>query len=101
MATAMQKARQWHKARTNRIAVARFAEFWTALQNVGDALAEAQKESKRADDPRWKARNQRHWELASVEEIRGALRQSKFSLRIVSSQAKRFEEQLITKDWRR
>ncbi|OLT06403.1 hypothetical protein BJF90_16525 [Pseudonocardia sp. CNS-004] len=68
----MQKARQWHKARTNRIAVARFAEFWTALQNVGDALAEAQKESKRADDPKWKARNQRHWELASVEEIRGA-----------------------------
>jgi hypothetical protein len=100
MAT-IDRARQAYRRRANRIAVQRFAEFWQALQHVGDALAEAQKESKRADDPKWKPQRQRHWELATVDEIRSALRASKFSLRIVSSQAKRFEEQLITKDWRR
>lgn len=100
MAT-IDRARQWRRQRANRKALAQFAEFWQALQLVGDALAEAQKEAKRADDPKWKPRNQRHWELASVDEIRSALRQSKFSLRICSSQAKTFEPQLIAKDWRR
>jgi hypothetical protein len=100
MAT-IDKARQWRQRRANRKALAQFAEFWQALQLVGDALAEAQREAKRADDPKWKTRNQRHWELATVDEIRSALRQCKFSLRICSSQAKRFEPQLIAKDWRR
>jgi hypothetical protein len=98
---AIDKARQAYKRRANRKALQQFVEFWQALQHVGDALAEAQKEAKRADDPKWKSRNQRHWDLASVNEIRGALRRSKFSLRIVSSQAKKFEPQLISKDWRR
>jgi hypothetical protein len=100
MAT-IDRARQWRQRRANRKALQQFAEFWQALQLVGDALAEAQREAKRADDPKWKPRNQRHWELATVDEIRSALRQSKFALRICSSQAKRFEPQLIAKDWRR
>lgn len=94
-------ARGWAARRANRRAVAQFGEFWQALQQVGDALAEAQREAKRADDAKWRARNQRHWDLATVQEIRGALRRSKFSLRVVSNQAKRFEPQLIVKDWRR
>jgi hypothetical protein len=101
MGSAARAARGWAQRRANRQALERFAEFWRALQHVGDALAEAQREAKRADDPKWKPRNQRHWELATVDEIRGALRQSKFSLRIVSRQAKAFEPQLIAKDWRR
>jgi hypothetical protein len=100
MAT-IDRARQANRRRANRKALQQFAEFWRALQHVGDALAEAQKEARRADDPKWKPQNQRHWELATVDEIRGALRQSKFSLRIVSNQAKKFEPQLIAKDWRR
>jgi hypothetical protein len=100
MAT-IDRAREWRRRRANRRALQQFAEFWRALQHVGDALAEAQREARRVDDPKWKPRNQRHWELATVDEIRTALRQSKFSLRICSSQAKRFEPQLIAKDWRR
>ncbi len=93
--------RQWAARRANRQAVARFGEFWHALQDVGDALAEAQKAAKSAEDGTWKARNQRHWQIAGVDEVRSALRGCKSSLRICSAQAKRFEPQLIEKDWRR
>jgi hypothetical protein len=93
--------RTWAQRRANRQAVARFGEFWQALQEVGDALAEAQRATKNAEDGTWKARNQRHWSIASIDEVRSALRGCKSSLRICSAQAKRFEPQLIEKDWRR
>lgn len=82
-------------------ALARFAEFWQALQEVGDALAEAQKAARNAESGDWKARNQRHWNIATLDEVRTALRGCKFSLRVVVAQAKRFEPQLIEKPWRR
>jgi uncharacterized protein YjiS (DUF1127 family) len=99
--SAVRSTRRWAKERANRKALERFAEFWQALQDVGDALAEAQRAAKKASDPSWRPRHQRHWDLASVEEIRSSLRRCKFSLRIVSAQAKRFEPQLILKEWRR
>src|SRR3954453_16027321 len=74
---------------------------WQALQEVGDALAEAQRATKNAEAGGWRERNQRHWTIASIDEVRTALRGCKFSLRVVSAQAKRFEPQLIEKDWRR
>ena len=98
---AARAGRGWAQRRANRQAVARFAEFWQALQDVGDALAEAQKAAKNAESGAWRAHNQRHWNIASVDEVRTALRGCKFSLRVVSAQAKRFEPQLIEKDWRR
>ncbi len=98
---AARAAQRWAQRRANRQAVARFAEFWQALQEVGDALAEAQRAAKSAEDGTWKGRNQRHWSIASVDEVRSALRVCKSSLRICSAQAKRFEPQLIEKDWRR
>ena len=92
---------RWSARRANRQALARFAEFWQALQEVGDALAEAQRAVKNAESGDWRERNQRHWTIASVDEVRSALRGCRFSLRVVSAQAKRFEPQLIEKDWRR
>ena len=91
--------RRWAARRANRQALARFAEFWQALQEVGDTLAEAQRAAKNAESGDWRERNQRHWTIASVDEVRSALRGCRFS--IVSVQAKRFEPQLIEKDWRR
>ena len=96
--TAVSTAR---KRRADRRAVAQFQEFWTALQRVGDALSEVEKMSRRTTDTAWRHRKARHWELASVDEIRSALRGCRTSLRVMSNQAKRFEPQLILKDWRR
>src|SRR3954453_10370606 len=100
-ATATRYVRNRLRGRANRQAVARFGEFWQALQQVGDALAAAQRAAKSADDGMWRGRNQRHWDIASVDEVRNSLRRCKSSLRIVSAQAKGFEPHLIVKDWRR
>ena len=48
--TAATAARQWVKGRANRRAVQRFAAFWNALQRVGNALAEAERLVKNADE---------------------------------------------------
>lgn len=89
----------WAKGRANRRSVARFGEFWSALQRVGDVLAEAERLSKSGD--KGKNRNARHWDIATVDEVRNSLRRCQSSLRIVSSAAKKFEPELIVKDWRR
>ena len=94
-------ARASARRRANRRAVARFGEFWQALQEVGDALSEAQRAAKNAESGDWHARNQRHWNIAGVDEVRSALRGCKSSLRILVGRAKRFEPYLIEKDWRR
>src|SRR4051794_26220375 len=97
---AVSLVRRHAKRRADRRSVARFAEFWQALQEVGNALAEAQRAAN-AEDSTWRTRQQRHWDIATVDEVRASLRQCKSSLRVVSAQAKRFEPQLIVQNWRR
>lgn len=101
MASVVGAVRDARRRRADRRAVAQFQEFWTALQRVGDALAEVEKMSRRTTDTAWRQRRARHWELASVDEVRSSLRGCRSSLRVMSNQAKRFEPQLILKDWRR
>ena len=98
--TAASNVRDWRNRRHNRRAVTRFGEFWAALQQVGDVLAEAERLSKSADDS-WKGRGARHWNIATADEVRSSVKRCRSSLRIVSSQAKKFEPQLIVRDWRR
>lgn len=98
--SAARSGRAWQKRRANRRALARFGEFWTALQHVGDVLAEAERLSKSADD-NWRGRGARHWSIATADEVRSSVKGCRSSLRIVSAQAKRFEPELIVKDWRR
>jgi hypothetical protein len=98
---AARAGRNWQRKRADRRALSRFGEFWAALQHVGDVLAEAERLSKSADDAAWKGRGTRHWNIATAEEVRSSVRGCRSSLRIVSAQAKRFEPQLIVKDWRR
>lgn len=97
---AARAGRSWQQRRANRRALARFGEFWTALQRVGDVLAEAERLSKSADDNR-RSRESRHWSIATPDEVRSSVKRCRSSLRIVSTQAKRFEPELIVKDWRR
>ncbi len=99
--SAARGTRTWAKNRQNRRALARFSEFWVALQAVGDVLAEAEKLSKNADDGAWANRGSRHWTIATPEEIRSSMKRCRSSLRIVSASAKRFEPELIVRDWRR
>jgi hypothetical protein len=102
MTSATQAARGWARGRANRRAVERFAAFWNALQRVGNALAEAERLAKNAEDASWwRQRNARHWSVASADEVRSALRTCRGSLRILSRSAKRFEPELIHREWKR
>jgi hypothetical protein len=102
MASAAQAARGWARGRANRRALERFAAFWNALQRVGNALAEAERLAKNAEDASWwRQRNARHWTVASTDEVRSALRTCRGSLRILSRSAKRFEPELIHREWKR
>jgi hypothetical protein len=75
MTSATGTARQWGRRRANRRAVERFAAFWNALQRVGNALGEAERLAKNAEDASWRRqRNARHWSVASADEVRSALR---------------------------
>lgn len=87
--------------RRNRESLTRFGAFWKALQRVGDALADAEKVSRAVSDGTWKSRNPRHWQVATAEESRTALRRCRSSLRVMSSSAKKFEPELVSREWRR
>jgi hypothetical protein len=91
----------WRERRENRRALYRFAEFWAALQAVGDVLAEADRLTAAAADKGSRGSIQRHWTIATPEEIRSGLKRCRGSLRILSASAKRFEPELIVRDWRR
>ncbi len=95
-------ARNWQRRRADNRAIARFAEFWAALQQVGDVLAEAEKLAKNANDgTSWRGAGRRHWNVATADEVRCSVKRCRSSLRVVSAQAKRFEPELIDKDWTR
>ncbi|MFC4949041.1 hypothetical protein [Pseudonocardia sp. GCM10023141] len=98
---AVQMTRQWAKRRANKKALERFGEFWRALQLVGDVLAEAEKLAKSAGDGAWTRRNTRHWSIATVDEVKSSIRVCRSTLRIVAASAKRFEPELIVREWRR
>ena len=93
------------KGALHRRALRRYAEFWAALQAVGDALDQATKAAAKLEDAQ-KARaaangGGRHWSVASPEEIRAAAKKAGRSLRIIATSAKRWEADLISRDWGR
>jgi hypothetical protein len=64
-------------------------------------MAEADRLTAAAGDKGARGPIQRHWTIATPEEIRSGLKRCRGSLRILSASAKRFEPELIVRDWRR
>jgi hypothetical protein len=89
----------------NRRALRKYAEFWTALQAVADALEQAERLAAKAVDaqpPRASsgAGGRRSWSAASPEEMRAAAKKAHASLRVIATSAKRWEADLVSRDWR-
>ena len=99
--------------KVNRRALRKYGEFWRALQLVGDALAEAEKvaakatdtptgnQSKRAGKGASAKAGQQHWSTAAPEEIAASAKKAHGSLRVMSSAAKKWEAELISREWRK
>ena len=103
----------------NRRSKRKFDEFWFALQTVGDALMQAeqlagklrhQRPTNQGPNGRGGGRggNQASngvngrvpWSAATPEELRAAAKKAHDSLRVMSTTAKRWEADLVSKEWR-
>ncbi|MFP5022524.1 hypothetical protein [Pseudonocardia phyllosphaerae] len=101
--------------KVNRRALRKYGEFWRALQLVGDALADAEKiAAKTTDTPKTRRSKSAgkgvsakaggsggHWSTASPEEISAAAKKAHGSLRVMASSAKKWEAELISREWRK
>lgn len=85
----------------NRRALRRYGEFWRALQMVGNAVAEAERVAAKATDHRNTTNGGTHWSTATPDELRHAARKAGDSLHVMSGAAKKWEAELISREWRR
>jgi hypothetical protein len=84
----------------NRRALRRYGEFWRALQMVGNALAEAERVAAKATDNR--VRGERaHWSAATPQEMKAAAKKAGGALHVMSTAAKKWEAELVSREWRR
>lgn len=85
----------------NRRARARYASFWTALVMVGEAVADARKVALRLRDDRDRDRDGvARWRVASGEEIAKQTRRADQALGLLCRAARRWEAELLSRDWR-
>ena len=101
--------------KVNRRALRKYGEFWRALQLVGDALADAEKVAAKAGDSgrgkQGRSGNKgasakagadgKHWSHASPDEISAAAKKSHSSLRVMAASAKKWEAELVSREWRK
>lgn len=86
----------------NRRALRRYGEFWRALQMVGNALAEAERVAAKATDNQPARGGQRaHWSTATPQEMKAAAKKAGDALHVMSTAAKKWEAELVSREWRR
>ena len=85
----------------NRRALRRYGEFWRALQLVGAAIAEAEKLAAKADTGGKRGGTRAHWATPTPEEMKAAAKKSGRALEVMSKAAKRWEAELVSREWRK
>lgn len=80
----------------NRRALRRYGEFWRALSLVGNALAAAETTAKKAADTPGA-----HWSAPTAEELQAAAKKAGDALHVMASAARRWEAELVSREWRR
>jgi hypothetical protein len=84
------------KRRLNRRARARYAECWKAIQRVGNAVDAAAKVAATAEDSK-----RISWSSPSAEELLNLAKQADRCVEIITRTAKRWEAELVSRDWRK
>ena len=102
--------------KVNRRALRKYGEFWRALQLVRDALTDAEKLAAKAADSGGRRKQGRtgskgtsakaggdgqDWSHASPDEISAAAKKSHSSLKVMASSAKKWEAELVSREWRK
>lgn len=97
MATTAQRV---NIAPVNRRALRKYGEFWRALQLVGNAVAEAEKLAAKAGQAE-SGKGSGNWAVPTADELRRAAKKAGQSLHVMSGSAKKWEAELISREWRR
>jgi len=86
----------------NRRALRKYAEFWAALHAVGDAVVAAEKVAAKAADaaPVKASKGGRHWAAPDPDDMKAAAKKADRSLRVITKTAKKFESELVSREWR-
>ncbi len=87
-------------APVNRRALRKYGEFWRALQLVGNAVAEAEKLAAKAGHTE-PGRGAGNWAVPTADELRRSVKKAGQSLHVMSRSAKKWEAELISREWRR
>ncbi|MDQ2709213.1 MAG: hypothetical protein M3Z25_16965 [Actinomycetota bacterium] len=87
-------------APVNRRALRKYGEFWRALQMVGAAVTEAEKLAVKAREVE-PGRGVGNWAVPTAEELRRASKKAGQALHVMSNSAKKWEAELISREWRR
>jgi hypothetical protein len=86
----------------NRRALRKYGEMWRALQMVGNALAEAEKLAAKVDDSTKASKGATaHWSTPTAGELKSAAKKAGRSLSVMSRTAKKWEAELVSREWRR
>lgn len=102
MAAAIDMTRFNIRGQVNKRSLRKYAEFWAALHAVGDAVVQAEKVAAKAADARpiKASKGGRHWAAPDPDDMKAAAKKADTSLRIITKTAKKFESELIARDWR-
>lgn len=80
----------------NRRAQAKYATFWNSLLQVGLVLEDARRLAARMDDS-----ERPPWHVADKAALNKAAKRVQDALTVLSKSAKRWEAELISRDWRK
>jgi hypothetical protein len=85
----------------NRHALRRYGEFWRALTLVGTAVGEAETLAAKAVDVEPALGSGGNWAAPTAEEMRAAAKKAGQALQVISRSARKWEAELISREWRR
>jgi hypothetical protein len=84
----------------NRRALRQYGVFWQAIQAVDAAVGDAEKLAAQARD-RGDAVENRRTAIPTAEELQAAAKKAGRALQIIASASKKWEAELISREWRR
>jgi hypothetical protein len=89
-------AKRVNNRRLNARALRQYGEFWAAIQAVGEAIEAGRKVALKAND-----KGRISWSAPTSDELRLSANRAGRSVEVMSRSAKRWQQELITREWKR
>ena len=104
MAAVVSLANKVNVGAVNRQALKKYGEFWAALNAVGEAVEQARKVAAQISDGEAGGPSRatlRKWSMPTGDEVTKAVRKCDTALGIIVRSARKWEAELVSREWRR